>query len=129
MAGLITADTRDTFAVMILISAAQKMRFGTELPEMTDDGEKKHVCEVAVTYLPEPGKRPVSEIISVTVVGGDSITIPQGTPVEFTRLRCGLTPPEKRDNGRIGGGKLYWNAAAIRPASSAFRQPKTDAAA
>jgi hypothetical protein len=126
MPGTITVDAKQTFATMLLMGAAQKLKFGTSEPDITASGEKKHTAEVAVTYLADPGMRPVSEVLSITVTGGDSITIPPGTPVEFDSLRCGVSQPEKRDNGRIAGGKLYWMAYGIRPVAQ-FRG-KTEAA-
>lgn len=127
MPGTITVDTKATFSAMLLMNAAQKLKFGTEEPDITANGEKKFTAEVAVTYQADPGMRAVSEVISVTVTGGDSITIPPGSAVDFDRLRCGVSAPEKRDNGRVVGGKLYWMAAGIRPASS-FRPGKAEAA-
>lgn len=127
MPGTLTVDAKQTFAAMLLMSAAPKLKFGTDQPDVSATGEKKFTAEVAVTYLAENGMRPVSEVISVTVTGGDNITIAPGTPVEFDSLRCGVSQPEKRDNGRIAGGKLYWMAYGIRPAA-AFRPAKVDAA-
>lgn len=127
MPGTITVNPAQTFAAMLLMSAAQKLKFGTTEPDISASGEKKHTVELAVTYLAENGMRPVSEVISVTVTGGDNITIAPGTPVEFGSLRCGVSTPEKRDNGRISGGRLYWMGSGIRPASS-FRQSKSEAA-
>jgi hypothetical protein len=126
MPGTLTVNTQQTFATMLLMSAAQKLKFGTTEPDISATGEKKHTCEVAVTYLAEQGMRPVSEVITITVTGGDNITIPPGTPVEFASLRCGVSQPEKRDNGRIAGGKLYWMASGIRPVMGVQR--KSDAA-
>jgi hypothetical protein len=117
MPGTLTVNAKQTFATMLLMSAAPKIKFGTNEPDISATGEKKHTAEVAVTYLAEGGMRPVSEVISVTVTGGDNITIPPGTPVEFDTLRAGVSQPEKRDNGRIAGGKLYWMASGIRPAA------------
>ena len=127
MPGTLTVDAKQTFAAMLLMSAAPKLKFGTTEPDVSATGEKKFTVEVAVTYLAENGMRPVSEVISVTVTGGDNITIAPGTAVEFDSIRCGVSQPEKRDNGRIAGGKLYWMAYGIRP-STTFRQSK-DAAA
>lgn len=127
MPGTLTVNAAQTFATMLLMSAAQKTKFGTEEPDISKTGEKKWAVELAVTYLAENGMRPVSEVISVTVTGGDGVTIAPGTPVEFDSLRCGVSAPEKRDNGRISGGKLYWMASGIRSAS-AYRPAKADAA-
>jgi len=127
MPGTLTVDAKQTFATMLLMSAAPRMKFGTTEPDISATGEKKFTAEVAVTYLAEPGMRTVSEVISVVVTGGDDITIPRGSALEFDSLRCGVSQPEKRDNGRIAGGKLFWMGRGIRPAG-AFRQGKGEAA-
>lgn len=116
MPGTLTIDAGRTFATMLLMGITQKMKFGTEDPDITASGEKRWTAEVAVTYLAEPGMRATSEVISVTVTGGDHLaaSIAPGTPVEFTDLRCGVSAPEKRENGRISGGRLYWMSSGIR---------------
>lgn len=128
MPGTLTVNAAQTFATMLLMSAAQKTKFGTDEPDISKTGEKKWTVELAVTYLAENGMRPVSEVITCTVTGGDSITIAPGSMVEFDSLRCGVSTPEKRDNGRIAGGKLYWMGSGIRPATSYRSSAKADAA-
>ena len=118
MPGTITIDTAATFATMILMSAAVKMRFGTEERDVAKDGQPKYVCEVAATYRADPGMRAVSEVLTVTVTGGadPSLSIQPGSVVQFDQLRAGVSSPEKRDNGRIAGGRLYFMASGIRQA-------------
>lgn len=118
MPGTITVDLRSTFAAMIVMSIGEKMKFGTDVPEVSATGERKYVAELAVTYHAENGMRPVSEVISVTITGGDHgaiLGIPAGSLVGVDRLRCGVSAPEKRDDGRVRGGRLYWMASGIRP--------------
>jgi hypothetical protein len=119
--GTLTIDAGKTFATMLVMGISQKLKFGTDDPDISVSGEKKWTAETAVSYLAEPGMRAVSEVISVTVTGGDNLatSITPGTPVEFTDLRCGVSAPEKRENGRIAGGRLYWMASGIRPAHGA----------
>lgn len=128
MPGTLTINAKQTFATMLLMSAAPKLKFGTSEPDVSAIGEKKFTVEAAVTYLAEGNMRQVSEVITITVTGGDSITLPPGTPIEFDSLRCGVSTPEMRDTGRIAGGKLYWMASGIRPAAMFRQQPKADAA-
>jgi hypothetical protein len=119
MPGTITVSAKQTFATMLLLSAAQKTKFGTDEPDISKSGEKKFAVECAVTYLAENGMRPVSEVISVGLIGGDLPTIPPGTPVEFDSLRCGVSAPEKREgSNRISGGRLYWMGSGLRPAQA-----------
>jgi hypothetical protein len=119
MPGTVTVDIRSTFSAMILMSVSEKMQFGTAIPETTKDGERKYTVELACTYHAEPNSvmKPVSEVISVTVTGGDHnaiLGIMPGSVVSLERLRCGVSAPEKRDDGRVRGGRLYWMAAGIR---------------
>lgn len=116
MAGTLTVNAKQTFTTMILLAASQKTKFGTDEPDVTKQGEKKFAVEVAVTYLAENGMRPVSEVISVGLIGGDLPTIAPGTSVEFDTLRAGVSSPEKRDNGRISGGKFWWQGSGLRAA-------------
>ena len=134
MAGTITVNTKQTFAAMLLISATQKTKFGTDEPDITKSGERKYAVEVAVSYLAEEGRRPISEVISVGVIGGDLPTIPPGTPVEWDVLRAGVSSPERKENGRgIQGGKLWWQGSGLRPVQAPaqnFRSaPKAESAA
>lgn len=131
MPGTIHVNTDATFATMILMGIAEKTKFGTDVPEVSALGEKKYVAEVAVQYRAEGTMRPVSEVISATITGGahDAILgIPPGSPVELAGLRCGVSAPEKREDGRVRGGRLYFMASAIRPAGASMRPVKSDAA-
>ena len=121
MPGTIHVNTDATFTTMILMAIGEKMKFGTSVPEVGADGQRKYTAEVAVQYRPESGMRPVSEVISATITGGDHqaiLSIPPGSPVALDGLRCGVSAPEKRDDGRVRGGRLYFMASAIRPAGA-----------
>ena len=118
MPGTVHVDIRATFATILLMSIAEKLKFGTEVPEVSANGEAKYTAELAVTYRAENGMKPVSEVISATLTGGDRnaiLSIPPGSVVEVAGLRCGVSAPEKRDDGRVRGGRLYWMAGSIRP--------------
>jgi hypothetical protein len=132
MPGTIHVNADATFATMILMSIGEKMRFGTDQPEISASGERKYTAELAVQYRPENGMRAVSEVITATITGGDHhaiLGIPPGSAVELAGLRCGVSAPEKRDDGRVRGGRLYFMASAIRPAGAGgLRQVKTEQA-
>lgn len=132
MPGTIHVNTDATFATMILMGIAEKTKFGTDEPDITKSGERKYTAEIAVQYRPEYGMKPVSEVISATITGGDHnaiLGITPGSPVALDGLRCGVSAPERKENGRIAGGRLYFMASSIRPAAaSGFRAPKSDAA-
>ncbi|MGA2830252.1 MAG: hypothetical protein ABSF03_29560 [Streptosporangiaceae bacterium] len=121
MAGTITVDTGDTFATMLLMSIGPKLKFGTTEQDISASGERKYAAELAVTYVTEPGMRSLSEVISVTITGPgpDILDIRPGSLVELRRLRAGVSSPEKRDNGRIAGGRFYFMAEGIRLATVA----------
>lgn len=131
MPGTVHVDTRATFQTILLMNIGEKLAFGTGVPEVNAAGEAKYSAELAVTYRPENGMKPVSEVISATLTGGDRNAIlgmQPGSLVEVTDLRCGVSAPEKADNGRVRGGRLYWMLGGIRPASG-IRQPEGQKAA
>lgn len=121
--GMITIDARNTYAAAIFMGASQKMIFGSDNePDIAKDGQRKYSADVAVTYLQEPGiqRKAVSEVISVSVMGADpAATIPAGSPVEFDRLRCGVSAAERNDRGGVRGGRLYFMADGIRSGAPA----------
>jgi hypothetical protein len=122
-------NTRETFAAMLLLSSGPRMRYGTDEQDITQNGERKWSAELAVTMHPEAGRRPVSEVISVGLIGGNedpARSIMPGTPVEVDGFQVGVMAPEKREgSNRISGGKAYFSATAIRPAAgvNGQRQP------
>lgn len=120
MPGTISVAQQDTFSVPpIALAVVPRLKFGSTEQDISRDGEKKWTVQVAVTYVSEYGMKPVAEVIEVTVTGEDpSEVITPGTPVEFNRLRVGVSAPEKRDNGRVVGGKLWWTAAGVRPVAA-----------
>jgi hypothetical protein len=124
MPGIITVSQQDTFtAPPIVMSVGPRLKFNSTEQDVTRDGELKWLVQVAVSYAPQFGMKPVAEVIEVSVTGADpSASIAPGTPVEFNRLQVGVSAPEQRerkDGGtRISGGRLYWMAAGVRPAAA-----------
>ena len=124
MPGAIAIDTKSTFAAAIFLGASQKMLFGTDQPDVAKDGQRKFAADVAVTYHAEPGRKPVSEVISVSVLGTDpAATITAGSPVEFDGLTCGVMAPQRNERGGVSGGKLYFMARAIRASAPVNGRP------
>lgn len=117
MPGTYQIDGRATFAAMLLMSSGPRNEFGTDQQAVTQNGEKKWEAQIAVTFTAEPGRRAVSEVITVGLVGGADdpcgALIP-GTPVEVEGFKIGVSAPEKRDNGRVTGGKAWFQATAVR---------------
>ena len=116
MPGTMAVDAANTFTSAIFMGSTLRLKYGTDEPDITKAGERRFDVQVAVTFHPEYGMRPVSEVLSVTCTGTDpGAGVQAGTQIEFDRLRVGWTVPEARDNGRIRGGKPYYAASGIRP--------------
>ncbi len=130
MPGFISVDSKNTFQSAIFLSAAAKTIFGTDTPDVSKTGERKYSADIAVTYVTEPGRKPVSEVISISLMGADpSAVIQPGTQVEFDGLRAGVSTPEKREgSNRVSGGRLFFMASALRPLHGQRVQGKGEAA-
>jgi hypothetical protein len=125
-------DTAATFASAICMGVIPREVFGQPgTQDRTAQGLPRWTCGVAVSYHADAasGITPPSEVLNITVNAAEDpgTSCPAGTPVAFEGLRAGVSAPEARQDGRIRGGRLFWSATAIRPASSGFRS-KTDAA-
>jgi hypothetical protein len=132
MPGTFAIDCGATFVTAILMSAGPKMQFGsTTMQDTSAAGLPKWAAEVAVTFSAEPGMRPVSEVISVTVTSqADPFQgIDQGASVVFEGFRVGISAPEKNDRGGVRGGKPWYQAAALRRAGAPGRSRPAEAAA
>lgn len=124
MPGTIHVDQQATFSTPpFVMSAGPKLKFGTDQQDVnTRTGERKWQVQVAVSYFPEYG-RSVAEVIEVGILGEDpSAVVQPGMPVLFDRLRVGFSAPEvNNENGRIRGGKPFWQADSVRPFSAASK--------
>ena len=117
MAGMITVSQQETFSTPPLVmSAGPKLKFGSDQQDITRNGERKWSVQVAVTYFADYGMRAQAEVIEVGLVG-EAPDVRPGMPVQFDRLRAGVSAPEKTDEGRVRGGRLYWSADGVRPFS------------
>src|SRR5436190_4282955 len=115
--GTYAIDTRSTFSTVILMGSGPRMKFGTPEQDVSANGEKKWELQAAVTFHPQHGMRPVSEVITVVLTGppADPATgIAPGSPVELDGFKVGISPPEHRDNGRIMGGRPWYQASGVR---------------
>jgi len=115
----------------ILMASGPKLKFDSTEQDISARGERKWDVQAAVTFHAEPGMKPVSEVLAVTVTGPGTdpcASIPAGSPIVFDRMRVGFSPPEARENGRgIRGGRPWYQAANVRQASHA-RPGKTEQA-
>jgi len=112
-----------TFTAAILMGTAPKTEFGTDTQSRTDTGLPRWECQVAVTFISPPGGRVQSEVLSITVAATDDPAgrVPPGSLVELVDLRLGVSAPEAKDNGRIRGGRPWFQAGDLRPAAGAHR--------
>ena len=114
MPGTFVISHPDTFTAAFLMSTAPKPAFGEDRQDADKDGQPKWLAEVAVTFTPANGMKPISEVLTVTITGADpGRSIQVGSPVQFDGLRLGINPPEKRENGTIRGGRLWYSAAGL----------------
>lgn len=130
MPGTFVVDPAATFTATLLLSSSPKRKFGSQTEQETNAaGVPKWALEVAATFAPAfDGQQPVSEILSVTVTtpADPAMGMTPGTPIALEGLRVGVTAPEKRDNGTIRGGRLWYSATGLRSFSAA--RAKSDAA-
>ena len=131
MAGTLTIDTNATFQAVLLMASGPKLKFGSTEQDISARGERKWDVQAAVTFQAEPGMKPVSEVIAVTVTGPATdpcTSITAGSPIVFDKMRVGFSVPEARENGRgIRGGRPWYQAADVHPAQQ-HRPAKAEAA-
>jgi len=131
MPGTLTIDITATFQAVLLMASGPKLKFGSTEQDISARGERKWDVQAAVTYHADPGMKPISEVIAVTVTGPATdpcASIQPGTPILFDKMRVGFSPPEARENGRgIRGGRPWYQAADVRQAQH-NRTAKNDAA-
>lgn len=134
MPGQFVVSVQETFAMLILLSSGAKAEFGTNTQAVSANGERKWDLQVAATWHQDPaaaaaGRKPVSEVINVTITGpatDPGAQLPPGSPIALDGLRVGVSSPEKTERG-IRGGKAWYSATAVRPAA-VQQQRKADAA-
>jgi hypothetical protein len=129
MPGTFVIDTAATFAAPpLLMGCAPKVKYGSTEQDVSATGEKKWEAACAVTFHPgAPGMRPVSEVLNVTVTGpatNPGEHIPPGSPVEFDGFRVGWSAPETRGDGRVRGGKPWFQSTGVRSSLHSGRQVK-----
>src|SRR5215472_17759040 len=99
------------------MASGAKLKFGSAEQDISARGERKWDVQASVTYHAEPGLKPVSEVIAVTVTGPANdpcASIAPGTPIVFDKMRVGFSVPEARENGRgIRGGRPWYQASNV----------------
>ena len=105
------------FTRLMLVSIEPKNDRETGVQYTNRDGSEKKWTVSVVASMPsrfDPA-RTDSEVLAVTVTtAADLSGISEGELVTFDGLAVGVMPPEKGENDRIRGGKLFWYAAGVR---------------
>lgn len=111
------------FVKLMVVSIEPRTDRDTGVQLTNRDGTEKKWTVQVVAQLPSrwDSGRTDSEVLSVTVTCAEdpSAQVMEGEKVAFTDLTVGVMPPEKGENDRIRGGKLFWQATGVRAASLA----------
>ena len=119
MPGTLAIDAESTFAAALLMSAGPKPKFGSTTGEI----DHRRRCpglpaEVAVTYHAEPGRRAVSEVITVTIAAQHDRTRTSPPAHRSCSTSCGLACPRPRHATTArGSGAVASGSQPTGPAS------------
>ncbi|MFK0182561.1 hypothetical protein ACIQVR_42175 [Streptomyces xanthochromogenes] len=134
MPAIFRVDQAATFSMVMFLSSAPKMQFGTQQQDTTKDGIPKWEVQVVASFT--QFGRTENEILKVGVVShGDPAAAIGGMPqpIELVGFRVGVTPAEKRTdrngNERIMGGTAWYQADEIRSTSAVPTSRKAATAA
>jgi len=119
MPAIFHVDQAATFSMVMFLSSAPKMQFGTQQQDTAKDGTPKWEVQVVASFT--QFGRTENEILKVGVLSHQDPAAPlQGMPqpVELVGFRVGVTPAEKRTdrngNEKIMGGTAWYQADEIR---------------
>lgn len=135
MPGTFVLDARNTFSRVRLVGCEPKNRFRSEEQDTNRDGVPKWTLEAVVSWQAVNGMpAPKSEVIEVTVTAprdpAESAGVEPGQEIGFDAVWMGVQSPEVKENGGVKGGRPWYGASAIHPASpSANGNGKATAAA
>jgi len=106
------------FTRLMLVEIAPKADRDTGAQYTSKDGSERKWTVQVVASLPSrfDVSRTDSEVLAVTVTCSEDPReyVTEGDPVEFDGFTVGVMPPESGENGRIRGGKLFWQASGVR---------------
>jgi hypothetical protein len=104
------------FTRMMLVSVEPKKDRETGVQYTNRDGtEKKWNVQVVVSMVSRfDATRTDSDVLAVTVTTAVDPAIVEGDQVWFEGFSVGVMPPEKTENDRIRGGKLFWTASGVQ---------------
>jgi hypothetical protein len=113
---------------MMLVAVEPKNDRETGVQYTNRDGTEKKWNVQVVCSMPSrfDASRTDSEVLAVTVTTAEDPTgrISEGDQVWFDGFSVGVMPPEKTENDRIRGGKLFWTASGVhsrQPANAGKR--------
>ncbi|MXG30501.1 hypothetical protein [Streptomyces sp. YIM 132580] len=122
MPAIFHVDQAATFSMVMFLSSAPKMQFGTQQQDTAKDGTPKWEVQVVASFT--QFGRTENEILKVGVLSHTDPAKPLNgmpQPVELAGFRVGVTPAEKRTdrngNEKIMGGTAWYQADEIRPLS------------
>jgi hypothetical protein len=128
MPGTYMIDSAQTFSTVLLLSCTRRTKFGSDEADYTAAGLPKWTAEVVATFTAEPNRKAVSEVVQISIAAQTDPAegIVPGSPVILEGLRVGVSTPEKRDNGRISGGKAWMSATGVRAVNGQRSAVKAD---
>ena len=124
MPGTFVLDPTSTFSRVRLVGCEPKYKFKSDEQDSNRDGVPKWTLEAVVSWQSVNGMpAPKSEVIEITVTmsrdPAESAGVMPGQEIGFDAIWMGVQAPEFKDNGGIKGGRPWYGASAIRPATSA----------
>lgn len=109
---------QSAFTRLMIVEVAPKADRETGVQYTTKDGlQRKWTVQVVASMASKwEAGRTDSEVLSITVTSADdpATLVAEGDLVAFDHLVVGVMSPEAGDNGRIRGGKLFWQASGVR---------------
>ena len=105
------------FTRLMLVAIEPKADRETGAQYTSKDGTERKWTVQVVASMPSrfDAGRTDSEVLAVTVTCPDDPrdSVSEGDPVRFDGLTVGVMAPEKTENDRIRGGKLFWGATGV----------------
>ncbi len=119
----VAVDTAKTFSVLIYMGCEVKADFNTGEAQRNAAGLLKWGVTIAAQTIPVNGQRSTAETLSVTIPAESDPCdgLAPGTPVRLDGLRAGVMDPEQRGEGKIRGGRMFFQAQSVSAMVQAAR--------
>lgn len=106
------------YTKFMVVSVEPKVDRETGVQFTSKDGAERKWTVSVVAQLPSrwDPSRTESEVLAVTVTCTEdpSVVVEEGDKVVFDNLTVGVMAPERGENDRIRGGKLFYGATGVR---------------